>query len=621
MENESDIHKLLYHYFEYPHHFSNLKKTVNIDRLKSEEILIEEGEKLRLNFESDLLIKELLKILELSLNTSLPENISEVLKLIDEFDNFLSNKYIVGNNKMTYLNLIKSLKVYCLTFLSKNLEVYNFLIELLNKTEKRTKQLINFEEIYFRFLLKSNYDVETIYSSCTEVYLKNKNQSRYIFTYLKNLVKDKLILSKDIYNYGLENNIHQYPGLAPCLLAELYNESNTEAFEYSTQLFLADQSEAFKSFASFDLRSLNEIEKVFYFIKDVDSKTTSETDHKTFLLCKLIENNKTSSEIRDKCFQIILNLLKSENVDIANVTFRNIQYSLENYEERRYGLLHVYLTYTKNIHVLKDFFYNFKDPKYLFDMILIEYNVNGLRKSNNIFDQIISHFWSEKRNDMETSIEDMFNYRKYSLLAIKIMLSNSHDYPYPINFLKLKTEEAQKNAIDAICIYPHSIDKLISSLLKLKESEFKSVRTHLENKLSSLILETYHESLYELIIPVLNSSKDKKLISSLKKALSDYNNLKIIKSKVKDLNPWENEKNLLDLYYRLEHENRAKMNKDFKEEDSFLPFKSMIIIRGKAWKLEDREDVYPLQTFQSSMLVDSRAYKNPNLYEQELENF
>ncbi|UWY30048.1 hypothetical protein N4T20_08905 [Flavobacterium sp. TR2] len=619
---EKEIDNLLFYYFKNPDDLSGIVKNTDIDYFKSEKLLIDEHEKLVLNFESELLNKELINMLEISLGIKLSKNISNTIKYIDEFANFLIKKYSAENNRIPVLRLTKNLKIYFLLYNFNSLEVFNFLLNLLNSKDNRPRHLNSFEEIYFHFLFHSKYDIKTIYSSCTETYKKSKYQSRHIFSYVKKLVTLKILLSKQLYEYGLENNIQQYPGFAPTLISEMYNLSDSQAIEYSKKLLEIDRAEAFKTFSHFNITCKEEVENIFNLTKDLDCRTVNEIDQQTFLFCKLIENINISHEIRNECFNKIVIHLKSENLEIANATFHNITYCLENYETQRYQLLFIYLNNTKNFKIINDFFYTFKTPNYLFDFIMKDFDAKGFRNSADIFDDTISHFWNESKKEVELIILNMFSQRRYSLLALKIILSSNSDFPYPINFLDIKTEEAQKNAIDAFSIFPYSIDKLIPLILKLKESKFINVRTHLSKELENLVFETYHESLYELVIPHLNGIKDRKLIKSLKNAITDYKNLKEQKSKIKDLSPWENEKDLLDLYYRLEHENNAKISKNFPAKESFLSMtKGTIIVRGKAWKLEDQDEALPLQAFKSSLLINSRAYKNPNNYENELENF
>ena len=124
----------------------------------------------------------------------------------------------------------------------------------------------------------------------------------------------------------------------------------------------------------------------------------------------------------------------------------------------------------------------------------------------------LNHFLDTNKEETEEQILNLFNFRKYSLLAVKIILSD-HSGVYSVDLLKLLKQEAQLFAIDSICNYPHSIDDLLPLLLKLKESKFKEVKDYLQTKLAELIFEVYHESLLDLIKKNLtNSQKDKNFL-------------------------------------------------------------------------------------------------------------
>src|SRR5690606_15959892 len=113
----------------------------------------------------------------------------------------------------------------------------------------------------------------------------------------------------------------------------------------------------------------------------------------------------------------------------------------------------------------------------------------------------------------------LFNQRHFGLLAVKIMLV-SHNFPFPVDMLKLETEKEQTNAIESMCIFPHSFDKLVPILLQLRFSKYEVVKKLLRQKLYDLILETYHESLYDTLNAQLNGHTDKSLLSYLKKAVT-----------------------------------------------------------------------------------------------------
>lgn len=112
-------------------------------------------------------------------------------------------------------------------------------------------------------------------------------------------------------------------------------------------------------------------------------------------------------------------------------------------------------------------------------------------------------------------------------------------------------------------------------------------------------------------------------LKPIKQSLELYKEIKELKYKNNDLNPYYNEKSLMDLYYSLENENRAKMMESVRNNPSGISslFKSTSIIRGNSWKFEHEENVMPLGKVESQMYIDTRVYKNPELYEYQLERF
>jgi hypothetical protein len=612
--------------------FESRKGKYEFSEIPDYDVLLEQGvlkiaekdpQHLEINLDSILFNEVLLDIVETELKRNLPDNIVDALLFMDDFENHLKNKYHVDALSREYSNLINGLKAFTLTILNNGLSVYDFYFELVkDKKQKRTNRSF-FIDLYFQFLIISNSSAEIILKSCIEYNNNEKYPSNYTKKFLYRLGETDGKLALQLYSYIIESDAVSYYGFIPNLLIGLYNSGYKEAFNDAVKLLKKDNIIAMKSFSGFIIDTSSEIEELFECINDIEPSSIEAANLKSLLFCMLIENEKTPTEIRKKCFEEIIGLLKSEDHKIADAVFQNVQYNLDNHEHEKYSLLHIYLNNTKNFNIIKGFFYNSKDPKYLFDILIRNYDVSGFRGSIDLFKNSLNHFLDTSKEATEVLILDLFNFRKYSLLAIKIILSDRSGV-CRVDLLKLSKQEAQLFAIDSICNYPHSIDDLLPLLLKLKESKFKEVKDYLQTKLAELIFEVYHESLLDLIKKNLtNSKKDKDFLIPLQKALDEYSEMRESKAAIKDLDPRENERNLMDLYYRLEHENQAKMMKNIdKDENSFLSMmKNMVIVRGRAWKNEDSEDIRPLGYFESSMMIDTRAYKNPTVYEQNLENF
>ncbi|MEO8235722.1 MAG: hypothetical protein ABI549_09940, partial [Flavobacterium sp.] len=415
---------------------------------------------------------------------------------------------------------------------------------------------------------------------------------------------------------------NDYQDFLPALLINLFNTNYIEAFDIAISKIESNTIIALKALCGFNYTDSVQINQVFIYLQKLEVNSVDYANLKSKLLCNIITNVNTDTALKEKSFKEIVELLKSANHDLSHSAFTNVQYGLKDFESEKYYLLNIYLNNTKNFQALSDFFYYFKNPVFLFRLLTSNYNIAGFRGSIDVFENAISHFYDVSRKQFEDELLNLFSYRQYSLLALKIILSH-RSIIFNIDLSKLD-KESQINAIDSICIFPHSIDELIPMLLKIRNSKIEESKEHLNRKLSELIFEVYHESLLELIKNNITKSKsDELFLVPLQKTLDEYNIIKTRKKSIKDLDPTENERNLMELYYRLEHENQAQMMKNVNNDsNSFLSMtKTMVIVRGQAFKSEDSEAVTPLGLFESSIMIDNRAYKNPNNFEQNLENF
>lgn len=612
--------------------FENRKGKYDFCEILDHVVLLEQGvlkivektpQYLEINLDSFLFYEVLLSIAETELKRKLPDSIVDALLFMDDFENHLKNKYQLDILSKEYTNSINTLKAFVLTILSNQLSVYDFYVEFIKDKKQDRKDRSDFIDLYFKFLIISNSSEEIILKSCVEYNNNEKYPSNYTYNFLRGLGKNHNTLAKQLAEFGIKNDFQKYSAFIPNLLIGLYNAGHNDTFDYTILLFEKDAITALKAFTGYSLSNVLEVKQLFELLNKIETITVELVNLKSVLFCNLIENDNASAEIKENCIKELVKLLKSEDHKKADSAFQNIQYNLDNYEYEKYYLLNVYLNNTKNFSVFKYFFHNFKNPQYLFDILIKRYDVSGFRGSIDLFKNSLNHFSDTNKEETEEQILDLFNFRKYSLLAIKIILS-THGGVHQIDLLKLSEKQAQLFAIDSICNYPHSIDDLLPLLLNLKESNFKEVKDYLQTKLAELIFEVYHESLLDLIKKNLtNSKKDKNFLIPLQKALDEYSKMRESKATIKDLDPRENERNLMDLYYRLEHENQAKMMKNTDmDENSFLyAIKNTTVVRGRAWKNDDSDDILPLGLIESSMMIDTRAYKNPTVYEQNLENF
>lgn len=625
MDQNSEKIKILIDYC-----FQNDEENYNLINITNFDYYLETGlikqiesdsKKFILNFESNFLNEEFLKNIELELNKKLPSQLELALSYVDEFEKHLTENYKVIDTNINLTNYKILFKPFVINkFQYDSIEEY-YTSLLKNKKIDRNKKN-DFIEIFFKYLEVYNSNEEAILNSCSKYYKSEKYPSNYIFNILSNIAKTNHFVAKKLVDYIFYKKENDYENFLPVLLINLFNTNYTEAFDIAISKIKSNPIIAFKALCGFNYKDANQINQIFIELQQLEVNSVDHAKLKSQLLCNIITNDNTDVALKEKSFKEVVELLKSENHDFSHSTFTNVQYGLKDFENEKYYLLNIYLNNTKNFLVLRDFFYDFKNPIFLYRLLISNYDIAGFRGSIDIFENAINHFYDVSREQFEDELLNLFSYRQYSLLALKIILSN-RSISFNIDLNRLD-KQAQINAIDSICIFPHSIDDLIPMLLKIRNSKIEESKEHLNRKLSELIFEVYHESLLELIKNNITESKsDKMFIEPLQKALDDYNKIKTLKKNIKDLDPTENQRNLMELYYRLEHENQAQMMKNVNNNsNSFLSMtKTMVIVRGRAFKSEDSEEVTPLGFFESSIMIDNRAYKNPNNFEQNLENF
>ncbi len=617
-----DLVKLFDFLFKNNVRYFNKSEFKNLDELFLDEVIRENkdnSELLDINT-NPLFFDSLLMYIELEMKKGIPKNISDSFRFIDDFDERKRE-----NNEANVINafddILNTLKVHLLQQFEKSVDENpkEFLLSLDNR-ELRQKHLYKFERIFFEFLPYSNYSIEEIVDICIEVW--NKEEARTsLIGFLRDLGTINIEKAKELYT--ILNKGDSPLRIISYLLIGNYNAGDFQALDFALNLRSIDLTESLFVLARINYMSEDDISEVFNVIEPLNFTCKDIADEQAYLLLHLIKNTKTPNEILQKCYTLLANFITNGTLEIVDSIFHTITYQLDNYESEKYNLLHKYLSKTQNFNIIKTFFFNFKDPQYLFDLIKYSFSaIPTFRFPVEIFRDGISHAWRESKEKTESLILDLFNqHPAFSILAVKIILSASYGI-YEIDLLKLDKKESQINAIRSFCRSPINFDKLVLLLLPLRNSRFKDVVLFLQESLSSLVFHSYHETIYESILNVMSESiTDKEFIKPIKEALDNYNKLRQLKESIKDIDPIENESDLMQLYYRLEREEQAKMMSKINKggEGSLMHlFKNTIIVRGNSWKIGDRE-VSPLGKIESKMLVDGSSYLNPDLYESNLE--
>lgn len=566
----------------------------------------------------------LTEIAQERLKRELPNDVINTLKFVDDFEEDIKKP----ETNITWAGLIqlkKSLKIHLLANLHNelNVDLVFFLDSLKDKESKRVKELRSFEDLFFKTLPYLKVSIETIFDIIKKKYPK-KSYEHLINNFCGNLGFTNQALANELFEFGKANGLNQIGALTANLLVGLYNSGDNTAYEKAKNLFIDNEMLSIFFFGRAQLKTIQEINDAINITEKIDKTNEQSIFELEYLYENLLENELITNDISELCFKKFKELFIIENENLRWRIIHTFSHSIKGYEIERYSFLHFALNTGQNGNYIKRYFHTFKDPKYFFDLFTYAFKQLGIRANIELFEDDFIRFWRDYKELTENLILECLSDQNRSLRtgAIKLIL-NSH-YTCYVDLLKLKNAEQQLRALEALTDFPHSIDNLVSIMLPLRKSKFPEVIVYLQNKLSTLIYDAYHEYLYKLIEKNIGKTKkDIDFIKPIKKALENYQKIKNLKSSINDLNPWENERQHMDLYYRLEHENHTiMMNKINEGEGTFMEFfgKSHIIVRGNSLKIDGDDDIRQLARFEHSAVLDGRAYKNPDQFEKILNN-
>lgn len=544
--------------------------------------------------------------------------------LIEDFEKFLKK---VNNPK--YLNqydyLIKPFRVWLIKYLNNNkgVDMTMFLNKLPdNSNNERERYLYSFERYYFDALPYLNIEIETVYETVVNFFEKEIYRHNVV-SFCMEIVNSNIEKAKTLYDFGSKNNIFNYSSIAGNIMLGLYRKGNSEIFDDAKRLFNDYPLTALFFFGRVNFKSIKLVKSIIHFVDQVDLSSDDNRHNSVYFYENLIKQN-LSKELNELSFGKLYYFFDLDEKE--NLRWRithSLTWSIKGFEKERYQFLNHIIERTKNINVLRDYFVNFEDPKYFFELFYSSCKVVGFRTDVSLFRYGFEHFIRKSFDKTEIQllslITDQSKLIRISVLRLMID-SNCNN----LNLLKIETELGQLRAVEAIMNFPHSFKSLLPMLIDLRNSKFDLVIDEVQNGLCNLILNAYKGELLDWVKEVVGSTKeDKEFLKPLEMTFNYYIKIKELKDGNKHLDPLENERSLVELYYRLEDENKAEMmNEISMGKGSFLAemSKSIIVVRGNSWKLEGKKEITPLSLISSSSVLDSRAFKNPDLFESNLNN-
>lgn len=569
----------------------------------------------KINTSSDSFNEKLLVYSENILTQKLPSNLPDAYRFIDMF----FNKINIYDNNFIWTGareIAEGLLSYVLKlFLDKGLEIHE-LLSILEQVEEQQPHLIDFRESFLVAISKST-DIDELKKNILIIAGSEKKYQAESF--VRELPSVNLTLAKDLYYSILEGDITEKDFFLSKILYGFINIDVVFAFEESKKIFLKEPSTALFIFGRIPFineRDIIEIDKII----DHSKITDEQVSEYSYYLCKLIMNNSTPQLIKNKYLEKLSNLITSVDSCYLDMIFHNITFYLEGYDEEKYRLLHQYLSRNQNFEIIKDFFYHVNEPKYLFHLLVLTFDVTGWRSAIDLFKGGLQNFWNTNQVETERCIFKLFSSRNHSLLGVQVIMSG-YLAPFTIDLMKSLSIQ-QMNAIEACCKHPIFFERLLPLILPLRKSKSSKIRECLILQLSILIKEAYGASLYELIESKITKSRgDKEFLEKIRVSLNEYLQDKSERESINEFNPYLNEDELINLYYRLQNESQTKASQNSRKKSIFAELASTkIIVRGNSWKIGDKE-ISPLRKVSVSAMIDRRAYKDPEAFEISLNNF
>lgn len=569
-----------------------------------------------INLSSELWNERLLKYSEDLLKKKLPNDIDDARSFVDEF----FEKIQIYNGNYLWLGarqVATGLLSYILYLLHSQGHDVKKYYRSLDQEKNSYAKFIQFEQVFLEFILKT----ETIEELKKHI-LQIADDSRTIHeaeSFVRNLPVYNPALAKTLFFDVVQDDSKTKQFFLPRLLYGFIDVEFEFAFDESLKIIDEEPTVALFIFGRLKYKSADQIIEIDKVLENINITENMVADY-SYYLCQLISNGNITSEIKIKYFEKLYNLLEISEENNLNAVFHNITYSLKNCDEEKYKLLQLYLPKSKNIQVIKDFFYQIENPKYLFHLLKLIHSSGGWRAPLDLFENAIQNFWSIKQNVTEQCIFDLFIDRRYSLLGVQVIMAG-YMKPFPVDLTKA-TRDQQLNAINGFCKHPIFFERLLPLLLPLRKSRSKEIKNRLVSQLSILIKEAYGKPLYDIIVSEVSNSKiDKEFTKLLKVALDDYLEEKKEREEINEFNPYFNEKDLMNLYYGLKNESQTKASKKAREGSVFNVLSTTkIIVRGNSFKIGDNE-ITPLGKVSVSAMIDKRAYKDSDAFEISLNNF
>lgn len=594
--------------------WKSLEKAGVLHEIKSESVFLE------LDFGSHLLNDGILDLAEKALGRKLPVGISAAFQFLEEFDSYLVKEYRDEKGSSFFRNLSEEIKSYVLYLLSTkyDTDVKVFVLSL-PAYDLREIHLRYFEESFFKFLTISEYSYDDLYEVLV-VFAGREDTRPLVLRYLRGLWSKSIIFALGLFNFLKEKEIPDF--LLASILIGVYNSGNSIGLSKAIELKGDKPLECFLALSRFNYVNVEDAEKAFGLLEPLVFDYSDLAKEQIYFIVQMLDDKRYSSHFQEAGFKMLFAFMQLKDAEIAKVVLKEVQYRLAEFEKEKFILLNMYLNVTEDFQSISKFFGTFQNPSYVFITLVEAFNsMPSVRFDMKLFREGILHGWSVARARVEGLILELFTQNnKGGLLATKVIgLRRS---PLFVDLLKLEEEEHQINAVNSIFKFSSSLIEMLPLLLPLRNSPFKSVKKLLQNRLVEKVYFSFQGLLHDKIkSSISKGKKDKEFLRPITNALADFKKMRKLKETIKDIDPVENERELMNEYYRMEREQKTTIIRNAEKGSHFLSqlAKRVSVVRGNSFKIRDKEPSV-MQDVGYDLILDPIMFRNPDLYQFELES-
>ncbi|MNJ85765.1 hypothetical protein D3C87_32440 [compost metagenome] len=592
------------------------------DQLEAEECISKSEDNYQLNTSSLHVLKIILSIGEERLSTELPANVSDALIFCQEYQKVLEQP----QNNVTWAGLVElmaDLRAYILVELHQrhNVNILDYYLSLSDKKLK-VQHSYFFEKAFFTALPKLTSNAENIKNIILHC-IAEPNQSK------NSLVDFCRVVGEQYHQLACQllqfEELGSQSSIAGQIMIGMYKNNDESALQFARRYLIISPVQSIMFFGRIDFKSIDHLKEGIEIAESIDINNIHLIRNTVDIFVNVLNSQLNDHELVNRCFNNFERLLEIGNEDLRNELAWFFSVMIKGFEEQRYFFLHKFLNKGHDLTIIENYFDHFENPKYFFHFFILMFHQLGTRLDLEYFDDGLRQFWSKNQKETEIHLLEIISHqnRVFRIFGLRLMHHSFSNFNH-INVLSLNSAEKQLRTLDGLVSFPFGIDSSISCLLEFRKSKFKQVVNELQKQLAKLVLESYQDYLFELIEQRLSKTKkDLAFLEPIKDTLEVYHQIRNMKAEVNDLNPFENEQDLMNLYFEIEYENKAQIMESVKSgKGTFLEHfsKPSILVRGNSWKIDGQDEVRPMGLISHSIVLDRKMFKNPDWYEKQLSN-